>query len=114
MICGALMVFLAGTLLVSISLGETTQPVYLHAASVFVATAAADGSVDILELAGCNRVLRLAEMTGQSLARQDVLCGGERGLPKVAGAPSRVPHRSNCHADPRLPAVVGRNLQNQA
>ena len=35
-----------------------------------VATAAADGSVDILELAGCNRVLRLAEMIGRSLARR--------------------------------------------
>ncbi len=35
-----------------------------------VATAQADGSVDILELAGCNRVLRLAEMIGQSLARR--------------------------------------------
>lgn len=35
-----------------------------------VATALADGSVDILELAGCNRVFRLAEMIGQSLARR--------------------------------------------
>jgi len=35
-----------------------------------VATAQADGSVDILELAGCNRVFRLAEMIGQSLARR--------------------------------------------
>jgi len=35
-----------------------------------VATAEADGSVDILELAGCNRVLRLGEMIGRSLARR--------------------------------------------
>jgi Trk K+ transport system NAD-binding subunit len=35
-----------------------------------VATAQADGSVDILELAGCNRVFRLTEMIGQSLARR--------------------------------------------
>jgi voltage-gated potassium channel len=35
-----------------------------------VATALAEASVDILELAGCNRVLQLAEMMGQSLARR--------------------------------------------
>lgn len=35
-----------------------------------VATALAEGSVDILELAGCNRVILLAEMIGQSLARR--------------------------------------------
>lgn len=35
-----------------------------------VATAATKSSVDILELAGCNRVLQLGEMMGQSLARR--------------------------------------------
>lgn len=35
-----------------------------------VATASFPASVDILELAGCNRVLQLAEMLGQSLARR--------------------------------------------
>jgi Trk K+ transport system NAD-binding subunit len=35
-----------------------------------VATASFAASVDILELAGCNRVLRLGEMLGQSLARR--------------------------------------------
>jgi Trk K+ transport system NAD-binding subunit len=35
-----------------------------------VATAADAASVDILELAGCTRVLQLAEMMGQSLARR--------------------------------------------
>lgn len=35
-----------------------------------VATASFPPSVDILELAGCNRVLQLAEMLGQSLARR--------------------------------------------
>ena len=35
-----------------------------------VATAADTASVDILELAGCTRVLQLAEMMGQSLARR--------------------------------------------
>ena len=35
-----------------------------------VATASAEASVDILELAGCDRVLRLGEMLGQSLARR--------------------------------------------
>lgn len=35
-----------------------------------VAIASAEASIDILELAGCNHVLRLAEMLGQSLARR--------------------------------------------
>ncbi|MBX3447905.1 MAG: NAD-binding protein [Planctomycetaceae bacterium] len=35
-----------------------------------VATASTDASVDILELAGCNQVLKLAEMLGQALARR--------------------------------------------
>ncbi|HUG67621.1 MAG TPA: NAD-binding protein [Pirellulaceae bacterium] len=35
-----------------------------------VATASASASVDILELAGCNQVLQLGEMLGQSLARR--------------------------------------------
>jgi len=35
-----------------------------------VASAAAEASVDILELAGCNQVLQLSEMLGQALARQ--------------------------------------------
>jgi Trk K+ transport system NAD-binding subunit len=35
-----------------------------------VATATNGASVDILELAGCNRVLQLAEMLGQALARR--------------------------------------------
>ena len=35
-----------------------------------VATAASAASVDILELAGCNRVMLLAEMMGQALARR--------------------------------------------
>lgn len=35
-----------------------------------VATALEMASVDILELAGCNRVLQLSEMTGQALARR--------------------------------------------
>jgi hypothetical protein len=35
-----------------------------------VATASFPASVDILELAGCNRVLELGEMLGQSLARR--------------------------------------------
>jgi Trk K+ transport system NAD-binding subunit len=35
-----------------------------------VATALETASVDILELAGCNRVVQLAEMLGQSLARR--------------------------------------------
>lgn len=35
-----------------------------------VATAAVEASVDILELAGCTRVLRLGQMLGQSLARR--------------------------------------------
>ncbi len=35
-----------------------------------VATANAEASVDVLELAGCNHVLQLAERMGQSLARR--------------------------------------------
>lgn len=35
-----------------------------------IATANTHASVDILELAGCNKVLQLAEMTGEALARQ--------------------------------------------
>ncbi|MFN4259466.1 MAG: potassium channel family protein [Gemmataceae bacterium] len=35
-----------------------------------VATASSDASVDILQLAGCNRVLQLGEILGQSLARR--------------------------------------------
>lgn len=35
-----------------------------------VATASSDASVDILELAGCSRVLRMGEMLGQALARR--------------------------------------------
>ncbi|MBX3440995.1 MAG: potassium channel protein [Planctomyces sp.] len=35
-----------------------------------VSTASTEASVDILELAGCNHVLQLAEMLGQSLARR--------------------------------------------
>lgn len=35
-----------------------------------IGTAADDASVDILELAGCSRVLQLAEMMGQTLARR--------------------------------------------
>lgn len=35
-----------------------------------VATASFEASIDILELAGCNRVLHLGEMLGQSLARR--------------------------------------------
>jgi len=35
-----------------------------------VATASSDASVDILDLAGCSRVLRMGEMLGQALARR--------------------------------------------
>ncbi|MFQ3534252.1 MAG: NAD-binding protein [Aggregatilineales bacterium] len=45
-----------------------------------LATANFDASVDILELAGCNRVLQLGEMMGQAIARRVV--GGElQGYP---------------------------------
>ena len=35
-----------------------------------IATANSPASVDILELAGCNQVLQIAEMMGQALARR--------------------------------------------
>jgi voltage-gated potassium channel len=42
----------------------------ISANTPIVATALEAASVDILELAGCNRVLQLAEMLGQALARR--------------------------------------------
>lgn len=47
-----------------------------------VATATAEASVDILQLAGCNEVLRLGEMLGQAIARRVL---GSDGRSHVVG-----------------------------
>jgi Trk K+ transport system NAD-binding subunit len=47
-----------------------------------VATASSDTAVDILEMAGCDRVLRLGKMLGEALARRVL---GRDGRPRVVG-----------------------------
>jgi Trk K+ transport system NAD-binding subunit len=70
-----------------------------------VATAQADGSVDILELAGCNRVLRLAEMIGQSLARR--VLGRDAKTHEIGQFDSLVIAEASAAGTP----LVGRTLQ---
>ncbi len=70
-----------------------------------VATAKADGSVDILELAGCNRVLRLAETIGQSLARR--VLGRDAKTHEIGQFDSLVIAEASAAGTP----LVGRTLQ---
>lgn len=64
----AALVATTGTDVINTNVAFTAREVADHVP--IVATAADVASVDILELAGCNRVLQLAEMMGGSLARR--------------------------------------------
>jgi len=70
-----------------------------------VATAQADGSVNILELAGCNRVFRLAEMIGRSLARR--VLGRDAKAHEIGGFDSLVIAEAGAAGTP----LVGRTLR---
>ena len=70
-----------------------------------IGTATREASVDILELAGCNQVLRLEEMLGQSFARRTI--GGD-ALAHVIG---RFDDVLIAEATTRRTPLVGRTLR---
>lgn len=101
----AALVFTSRSDVINTSVAFTVRGV--HPTIPIVATARDEASRDILKLAGCTRVMRLAEMTGEALARRS------RSGTSVAHVIGRLDELLIAEANAIETSLVGRTLRDQ-